>query len=34
MLTSLYGGRHVVKRLNTAGDRDLRKYLKKVRALA
>ena len=34
MLTSLYGGRHVVERLNTAGDRSLRKHLKKVRALA
>ena len=34
MLTSLYGGRHVVERLNTTGDRDLRKHLKKVRALA
>ena len=34
MLTSLYGGRHVVERLNTAGDRDLRQHLKKVRALS
>ncbi len=34
MLTALYGGRHVVERLNTAGDRDLRQHLKKVRALA
>ena len=34
MLTSLYGGRHVVERLNTAGDRALRQHLKRVRALA
>ena len=34
MLTSLYGGRHVVARLNTNGGRDLCKHLKKVRALA
>ena len=34
MLTSLYGGRHVVERLNTSGDRDLRQHLKKVRALS
>ena len=34
MLTSLYGGRHVVERLNTSGDRALRQHLKKVRALA
>lgn len=33
MLTSLYGGRHVVRRLNTVGDRDLSKHLRKVRAL-
>ena len=34
LLTSLYGGRHVVERLNTTGDRALRQHLKKVRALA
>lgn len=34
MLTTLYGGRHVVQRLNTSGDRGLRKHLSKVRALA
>ena len=34
MLTSLYGGRHVVERLNTAGDSVLRKHLRNVRALA
>ena len=34
MLTSLYGGRHVVERLNTTGERDLRQHLQKVRALA
>ena len=33
MLTALYGGRHVVQRLNTPRDRDLRKYLNQVRAL-
>ena len=33
MLTSLYGGRLVVERLHTSGDRDLRKHLKRVRAL-
>ena len=33
MLTSLYGGRHVVERINTAGDKGLREHLKKVRAL-
>ena len=33
MLTSLYGGRHVVQRINTAGDKGLREHLKKVRAL-
>ncbi len=34
MLTSLYGGRHVVERLNPSGDSSLRKHLKGVRALA
>ena len=34
MLTSLYGGRHVVQRLNANGDRNLRKYLRQVRALS
>ena len=34
MLTSLYGGRHVVNKINTAGDRGLREHLKKVPALA
>lgn len=34
MLTALYGGRHVVSRLNTTGDGELRKHLKNVRALA
>ncbi len=34
MLTSLYGSRHVVERLNTTGDRNLRQHLQKVRALA
>ena len=34
MLTSLYGGRHVVERLNTAGDGGLRRHGQKVRALA
>lgn len=34
MLTTLYGGRHVVERLNTTGERDLRQHLRKVRALA
>ena len=34
MLTTLYGGRHVVERINSTGDRALRQYLKKVRALA
>ena len=34
MLTTLYGGRHVVERLNTSGDRSLRQHLTKVRALA
>ena len=34
MLTSLYGSRHVVERLNTTGDKDLRQHLKKVRALS
>ena len=33
MLTSLYGARHVLRKLNTSGDRDLRKYLNRVRAL-
>ncbi len=34
MLTTIYGGRHVVERINTTGDRALRRHLKKVRALA
>ena len=34
MLTTLYGGRHVVERINTTGDKALRQHLKKVRALA
>ena len=34
MLASLYGGRHVVERINTAGDGALRQHLKKVRALS
>ncbi len=34
MLTSLYGGRHVVERLNADGDRNLRKHLRQVRALS
>ena len=34
MLTSLYGGRHVLDRLNTTRDSALRQHLKKVRALA
>lgn len=34
MLTSVYGGRHVVDRLNVSGDRKLRKHLEKVRALS
>ena len=33
MLTSLYGGRYVRRRFNPAEDRDLLKYLSKVRAL-
>ena len=32
MLTSLYGARHVLKRLDRARDRDLREHAKKVRA--
>ena len=34
MLTSLYGGGHVIKRINTSGDKGLRKHLEKIRALA
>jgi len=34
MLTALYGGRRVVERINTAGDKTLREHLKKVRALS
>ena len=34
MLTTLYGGRHVIERINTSGDRALRQHLGKVRALA
>lgn len=34
MLTTLYGGRHVAQRINSTGDRALRQYLQKVRALA
>ena len=33
MLTSLYGGRHVVKKVSATGTRDLDKHLKAVRAL-
>lgn len=34
MLTSLYGGRHVVERLNATGDLGLRRRRSRVRALA
>lgn len=34
MLTSLYGGRHVVERFRDAGDNKLREHLKQVRALS
>ena len=33
MLTSLYGGARVLNRFSAAGDKDLREYLDKVRAL-
>ena len=33
MLTSLYGGAYVYRKLSSAGQRDLRKHLKEVRAL-
>ena len=33
MLTSLYGGAHVRKKINASGDIGLRKHLKKIRAL-
>lgn len=33
MLTSIYGGAHVLRKLNASGDRDLRKHMKKIRAL-
>ena len=34
MLTALYGGEHVYRKLSSSGQRDLLKYLKKVRALS
>ncbi len=33
MLTSIYGGAHVLRKLSASGDRDLRKHMRKVRAL-
>ena len=33
MLTSIYGGAHVLRKLIPSGDRDLLKHIKKVRAL-
>ena len=33
MLTSIYGGAHVLRKLNASGDQDLQSHVKKVRAL-